>query len=107
MKWQPNEIDGFYFSFEHNHIHLFPVEAKALTTGDDINLEQIQGALKVIVQKYANRDIILVPLAVKMITNGILVSEFKQILTFMNNSPQIEVNKFHKISFDPPIEAWK
>jgi hypothetical protein len=106
LKWQPNEIDGFYFSNEDGHIHLFPVEAKALTTGDDINLEQIQGALTVIVQKYVDRDILIRPLATKMVRNGILIAEFKPIQTLGNNSAVIEVNKFHKISFNPPIASW-
>lgn len=106
LKWQPNEIDGFYFSNENNHIQLFPVEAKALTTGDDINLEQIQGALTVIVQKYVDRDILIRPLATKMVKNGILIAEFQPIKTLGNNSAAIEVNKFHKISFNPPIDSW-
>lgn len=106
LKWQPNEIDGFYFSNENNHIQLFPVEAKALTTGDDINLEQIQGALQVIVPKYSNRDIVITPLAVKMVKNGILIAEFKSIQTLTNKTPLIEVDKFHKVFFNPAIAAW-
>ena len=106
LKWQPNEIDGFYFSKEKDHIQLFPVEAKALTTGDDINLEQIQGALQVIVPKYADRDIVITPLAVKMISNGILIAEFKSINTKSKAIPLIETFQFHKVVFDPPIEAW-
>lgn len=107
LKWQPNEIDGFYFSKENNHIQLFPVEAKALTTGDDINLEQIQGALELITSKYFNREIVITPLAVKMVKNGILVAEFKSISTFNNSNPQIELLKVHKVSFDPQIVSWK
>lgn len=106
LKWQPNEIDGFYFSKEDNSIQLFPVEAKALTTGDDINIEQIQGALTVIVQKYVGRKILIRPLAVKMVKNGIWIAEFQTIKTFKNSTPRIVVNKFHKISFNPPIASW-
>ena len=48
VKWQPNEIDGLYFSDFIGKDILFPVEAKALSTQDDINLEQMQGALNTI-----------------------------------------------------------
>ena len=40
-KWQPNEIDGLYYSEENDIV--YPCEAKALSTGDDINLEQMWG----------------------------------------------------------------
>ena len=106
LKWQPNEIDGFYFSKENGYIQLFPVEAKALTTGDDINLEQIQGALHVIVPKYNHRKIIITPLAVKMSVNGIEIAEFKSIATLDNIAPLLEISTFHKVSFDPAIAAW-
>jgi hypothetical protein len=106
LKWQPNEIDGFYFSNENDHIQLFPVEAKALTTGDDINLEQIQGALITIVKKYVDREIIIRPLAVKMVKNGIWIAEFKPINTYKNVSPRIEIYKFDKIFFSPAIKSW-
>jgi len=43
MKWQPNEIDGFYASQNGKDLDLYPVEAKALTTGDEINLDQLRG----------------------------------------------------------------
>lgn len=106
LKWQPNEIDGFYFSSENNRIQLFPVEAKALTTGDDINLEQMRGALVVIVQKYSTRDIVITPLAVRMIKNGILIAEFDSIVTSKNQYPLLEPKKFHKVTFEPQIESW-
>lgn len=106
LKWQPNEIDGFYFSNRNNCIQLFPVEAKALTTGDDINLEQMQGALQVIVPKYHHREIVLTPLAVKMVKNAILIAEFKSLNTLNNKFPMLEPFKFHKVTFDPIIEAW-
>jgi hypothetical protein len=106
LKWQPNEIDGFYFSNENNQIHLYPVEAKALTTGDDINLEQTQGALRVISQRYINRDIVIKPLAVKMINNGILIAEFETVRTLNNDNPQLTPLRFHKINFAPVIDTW-
>lgn len=106
LKWQPNEIDGFYYGVINNHINLFPVEAKALTTGDDINLEQLQGALTVIVSKYFNRDMIIAPLAIKMIRSGILICEFKKVNTFHNSSPNIIPGKFHKVILSPSITSW-
>lgn len=49
MKWQPNEIDGLYMSADGKTI--YPVEAKAVSTGDDINLEQMPGQYKTITVK--------------------------------------------------------
>ncbi len=67
MKWQPNEIDGCYFATIDKQDFLLPVEAKALTTGDDINLVQMQGALNTVSERFRNSEIQIIPLAVKMI----------------------------------------
>lgn len=42
MKWQPNEVDGFYASEYENKTYIYPIEAKALTTGDAINMDQLK-----------------------------------------------------------------
>ena len=43
MKWQPNEIDGYYVAKNARNTFVYPVEAKAISTSDDINLVQIYG----------------------------------------------------------------
>lgn len=48
IKWQPNEIDGFYVCEWENEITLYPVEAKALSTGDDINIYQLLGGINML-----------------------------------------------------------
>lgn len=48
VKWQPNEIDGFYVCEWDNEITLYPVEAKALSTGDDINIYQLLGGINML-----------------------------------------------------------
>jgi hypothetical protein len=101
MKWQPNEIDGFYISDEKNIV--YPVEAKALTTNDDINLEQMNGAFSTIVNKLrlANDDSGIQQIAIKMIENGILVAIFP-----INTRPII-VERYVKIIYKPKINNWK
>jgi hypothetical protein len=56
-KWQPGEVDGLYFSDQENPPILYPVEAKALSTGDNVNLAQIQGAYNTIVGKITNVNV--------------------------------------------------
>lgn len=106
LKWQPNEIDGFYFSKDKNSIYIYPVEAKALTTDDDINLVQMAGGLETIYQKFLGRNIYICPLAVKMIKNGILLGEFKSIHALHDPFAELSLSRCHKITFDPVIPSW-
>jgi hypothetical protein len=71
MKWQPNEIDGFYFCNKNGEHIVYPVEAKALTTEDDINLVQLRGGVLTITAKLNFERLKVQPLAVQMIKNGI------------------------------------
>lgn len=81
MKWQPNEIDGFYASYQSGITYLFPVEAKALTTDDDINLIQFAGGVNTVRDKLMpfDKPTIIQPLAAKMIPNGMLLGLFNQV----------------------------
>ncbi|WP_028782227.1 hypothetical protein [Thalassobacillus devorans] len=95
-KWQPNEIDGLYYSEQHDT--LFPCEAKALSTGDDINLVQLLGGYKTIQSKMPHMDII--PVAVRMVINGIDIGLFEE------EDEELKMYKFIKVTFDPQITAW-
>jgi hypothetical protein len=105
LKWQPNEIDGFYIGQQHKEEILFPIEAKALTTGDDINLEQMLGAIRMLHLKYKTPNLFIQPLAVKMISNGINVAVFQKRVAGSNVEVLNCISKI-KITFDPPILSW-
>lgn len=106
LKWQPNEIDGFYYGdSENNQGVLYPVEAKALTTEDDINLEQMMGAIKMMHMRYEKEDISLCPLAVRMVKNGIHLAIFENLAAGSDIKDLVCVKKIH-IQFDPAIVAW-
>lgn len=96
MKWQPNEIDGLYFSDYEGVSTLFPIEAKALSTGDDINLEQMEGAYRTISAR--RPDVHIVSLGIRMIENGMNIAVFEGVPS--NEFTHIQV------TFDPPIENW-
>lgn len=95
-KWQPNEIDGLYYS-EHDDT-LYPCEAKALSTGDDINMEQLLGGYKTITKKMPHMRV--VPVAVSMTINGIDIGLFKE------DNGELVMEKYIKVTFDPPVKPW-
>lgn len=97
MKWQPNEIDGLYVNVIDGTI--YPIEAKAISTGDCINLEQMYGQYKTLVKKRPN--IKVCPIAVVSKSYGIdlaILKEFNEALTPV---------KFIRIKIEPNIDAWK
>jgi len=99
MKWQPNEIDGLYFSdHDGGHEHLYPVEGKALSTGDDINLEQMLGAYLTMQKKMPGTHII--PLGIQMLPTGLRIAKLK----FADN--QLELDKYILVEIVPPIPSW-
>ncbi len=106
LKFQPNEIDGFYMGHFPDHDVLYPVEAKALTTGDDINLEQMQGAIDMLHKKFKDYNVYLQPIAARMIENGIQFALFQKLKA---GSPSflLECVKTIKIKFDPVLNIWK
>lgn len=100
-KWQPNEIDGLYYSVKDTPT-LYPVEAKALSTGDQLNLEQMLGGLNTIREKIPNVKI--VPLGIQMIENGMRIGTFKE--TSKQYETLLEIVSDIKVTFDPPIIPW-
>jgi hypothetical protein len=102
MKWQPNEIDGFYANDDGKRITIYPVEAKALTTGDEINLDQLQGGFETVRIQFENLkiDADIVPVAVKMVENGMKIAIFTA-----NEVPEIAC-RYVCIEFEPKLENW-
>lgn len=103
MKWQPNEIDGFYVCDAEKTLDLFPVEAKALTTGDAINFDQLQGGFRTVKEKVEGLKIKadIRPVVAKMIVNGIDIAIFPK-----NQLPE-RAEKFYRVIFEPAIPSWK
>ncbi len=103
MKWQPNEIDGFYTATVQNKTFVYPVEAKALTTGDDINLDQMEGGFRTVIAKLDTMGLKVgvQQIAVRMIPNGI------DIAIFPPNLAPTKPDRCVRVMFDPVIENWK
>lgn len=97
MKWQPNEIDGLYMSSDGKII--YPVEAKAVSTGDDINLEQMLGQYKTITAKMPG--VTIVPIAARMKPYGVDLALLKY------NVYELLPTKFVKVLIEPEISSWK
>lgn len=103
MKWQPNEIDGFYGTHLNRKPTLFPVEAKGLTTGDDINMDQLRGGFTTVKEQMArlSLNVDIQPIAVRMIKNGIDVAIFPK------NAPPQKAETFVRVKFNPELSNWK
>lgn len=108
MKWQPNEIDGFYLCKRVDKLTVFPIEAKALTTQDDINLEQLQGALKTVSQKYKNiqHELYIIPLAIQMVPEGLLIAVFET-CKIGQSALEIKLKRTVKVILNPKIDSWQ
>jgi hypothetical protein len=108
MKWQPNEIDGLYFSDHYGEEILYPIEAKALSTKDDINLDQMLGAYKTLHEKAPGTQI--APLAIMMDKNGLRIGKMKLGLSRLSPVRSVEeglvIEKYTLAKFDPPIPSW-
>lgn len=102
MKWQPNEIDGFYTAVTDSGIVVYPIEAKALTTGDEINLDQLKGGYETVVRhvKTNNLDVTIVPIAAKMIKNGVLIG------IFAPDEVPVEPQTVINVQLVPKLENW-
>jgi len=99
MKWQPNEIDGLYFSdHDAGRQRLYPIEGKALSTGDDVNLEQMLGAYLTMKSRYPGMDII--PLGIQMVGTGLRVAQ----LTYTGDRLRLDTYIFVRIN--PAIQSW-
>ena len=112
MKWQPNEIDGYYVAQSNRNIFVYPVEAKAVSTSDDINLVQINGQYNVFIEKYKRNKFSLIvrPIAARMESDGMM-------LAIMEHNPMYDpkqnreasmfnVTEVVKIKLNPPLSAW-
>lgn len=113
MKWQPNEIDGYYVGRRGRNIVVYPVEAKAISTGDDINLVQMYGQYKTFISKYSRDDLSLVvrPIAAKMEETGMLLA-LLEVNPLYNTTGNRDANMFNitevvRVVLDPPISNWK
>jgi len=84
---------------------LFPVEAKALTTHDEINLDQILGGVQTISANLRNTHAHIIPLAIKMVKNGIQIAVFSKCEAGCDVTT-IQIEKTIEVSFKPPIQAW-
>jgi hypothetical protein len=105
MKWQPNEIDGFYYGCIDGVDTVFPVEAKALTTRDDINLVQLRGGISTVGSKLQPK-LRIIPLAVQMVENGIRIAVFREQYTGQQDYI-IELVRMVQVTFDPVIPSWQ
>lgn len=106
MKWQPNEIDGMYFSDSNGELVFFPVEAKALTTNDEINIDQLSGGFRTVkyqVEKInLETEVRIQSVAALMTSNGIRFAFFPE-----NVEPNADMEfDFVEIKFDPPLDSW-
>lgn len=96
-KWQPNEIDGLYISDKHNSV--FVCEAKALSTGDEINLEQMRGGYLTAVNRMPEANII--PVALVMAQTGVNIA----ILGF-DEDDNFFIEEGIQAIIDPTIDTW-
>ena len=96
MKWQPNEIDGLYI---HISDEIFiPVEAKALSTGDDINLEQMLGQYQTFLKKRPNHRVMPVAAAMKPYGMDLAILE--------EQAERLVPIKMIRVKIIPKIENW-
>jgi hypothetical protein len=102
MKWQPNEIDGFYASITHEGWEVYPVEAKALTTGDEINLDQLKGGFETVQRHVTTNslEVKIVPIAAKMIKNGVLIGVFRP------DEVPVQPDRVINVQLFPRLENW-
>lgn len=98
MKWQPNEIDGLYVAEVEQARILYPVEAKALSTRDSINLDQMNGAYQTILPR--RPDMLIVPLGVQMTPTGMLVGVFDW------QTSGLQLRRTIQVTIKPGISAW-
>lgn len=113
MKWQPNEIDGYYIARNARNIFVYPVEAKAASTADDINLVQINGQYNTFIEKYTKNDFNLVvrPIAAKMESTGMLLAilEHNPLYDPVLNGEASMFNIIEVVcvKLDRPLDAWR
>lgn len=114
MKWQPNEIDGFYLSSINERVTVYPVETKASSTDDDINLVQMNGQYETFVTKMQNQQMApasIRPLAIKMQGGGLNVAVLEKNAMYhpITNkaAPYFIICNIVRIEFNPRIPSWE
>jgi hypothetical protein len=109
MKWQPNELDGLYYAYIAGQDIFYPIEAKALSTGDDINLDQMWGGYQTMRQKRPAAQ--CVSLALRMVPQGVQVCVLSpgQISLSPIRDPEdgLRADRFIYVTLDPSIPAWE
>jgi hypothetical protein len=111
MKWQPNEIDGFYVSRLNSSDIVYPIEAKALSTKDDVNLIQMRGGIKTLCEKLESEHpgkYSIIPIAVQGVKNGFKIAVFESTLTSKDTASAYEpiLSKAVEVTFEPEIRNW-
>lgn len=113
MKWQPNEIDGYYVAEDQRNTYVYPVEAKAISTADDISLVQINGQYNTFIKKYTKNEhsLIVRPIAAKMEKYGMLMAilEHNALYNPVTNkeADMFNVIEIVKVVLDKPLSAWQ
>ena len=113
MKWQPNEIDGYYVAETSRNIYVYPVEAKAVSTSDDINLVQLYGQYQTFITKYKRNDFNLIvrPIAAKMEPTGMLLAvlDHNPLYDAKRNKDAAMFNiiEIVRVRLDSPLTAWQ
>ena len=121
IKWQPNEIDGCYVCEWEEEVTLYPVEAKALSTGDDINIYQMLGGINMlhkklsaelkkkskirVLQNLNGKVITIQPLAAVMKNNEIHFAFFEK-YKLGSVVEDLKCVKATKIILTPPLLNW-
>jgi hypothetical protein len=102
LKWQPHEIDGLYISEDPRT--LYPVEAKALSTHDQVNLYQMRGELETMKMNY--KRIPICPLGCQMLNDGMRFAIFPRIASQEEVPLELIAEEFVKVTLKPEIQAW-
>ena len=112
MKWQPNEIDGYYVTENARNTFVYPVEAKAVSTNDDINLVQLYGQYKTFIQKYTRNDhsLIIRPIAARMEHTGMLLAILEPNPLYDENrnrgADMFNIIEIVRVVLSEPLAAW-
>ena len=102
LKWQPHEIDGLYASEDPGT--LYPVEAKALSTHDQVNLYQMRGELETMKMNYKKMPIC--PVGCQMLDDGMRFAIFP-IIGFLQEVPrELIPEKYVRVILKPELKAW-
>lgn len=113
MKWQPNEIDGFYISKVNRRVTVYPVETKASSTDDDINLVQMNGQYNTFVDKMQTQQMqqaSIRPIAIKMQNGGLNVAIMEKNALYdpiaNKAAPYFIIQNTVRVEINPCVPSW-